>query len=305
MHDLDGVKDLQGGTAGLKLSETRRAHRSFKLNSRTSARTVPVLTLEEYFPEHLQYIRDILVENENTIADAINTLDCRADENKLATLYSLSRVSGILAARTTNLKKCQTLQSFGDTTVVGQCRPVNFDFRVDVTSTCGPQPRGVKWSISLDGYVVLPYIECLWKGAVVNFRGDPYKARNSEWVKVKPTSFIQHKVLPAYFKEEIDLSGALLNAAMEKEHSLTFNLRSQLEGTMKEHGVGDIGTLVTALKQTGQIPELFSRFRLLKWTMIRVAIIFICGTTAQWYNGLVSECSYMNSIMILGPDGSP
>lgn len=99
--------------------------------------------------------------------------------------------------------------------------------------------------------------ECLWKGAVVNFRGDLYEGRNGEWVKVQPTSFIQHKVLAAYFKEEVYLSGAHLSAAMEKEHSLTFNLPSQLAGTMEGHGVGDNGTLVTASKRTGQIPELF------------------------------------------------
>lgn len=134
--------------------------------------SIPVLTIEEYFPEHLQYIRDTLVEQENTVSDAINELDCTTNKNKLATLYALSRMSGELAARAMKPSKCQTLQSFGATAATRHCRTLNLDFRVDAASRCGPQPRAGKGSISLDGFMLPPYSECLWKGAVVNFRGE-------------------------------------------------------------------------------------------------------------------------------------
>lgn len=49
LHDIEGVKDFQDRVAGLKLPETRRAHRSIKLNSTTSAEAIPVLTLEDRF----------------------------------------------------------------------------------------------------------------------------------------------------------------------------------------------------------------------------------------------------------------
>lgn len=107
-----GALDFQDGVTGLKLSETRQTHRSLKLKSTTSVRTIPVSTMEEYFPEHPQYIRDILEDSENTIADAISTLDRRANENKLAFLYSLSRVSGILAARSMKLEKMPDIAKF-------------------------------------------------------------------------------------------------------------------------------------------------------------------------------------------------
>lgn len=101
--------------------------------------------------------------------------------------------------------------------------------------------------------MILPYSDCLWKGSVVNFH-ESHKAREGEWKKIKPTTLTQHKVLAAHFKEEVDLSGALRYAAMEKEHSMASNLLSQLAGTLEAQGVDDIGDLASAAKQVGQIP---------------------------------------------------
>lgn len=49
-----------------------RKPRGLQLNRLANNVTVPALTLEEYFPEHLQYICDTLAEQETKIADALN-----------------------------------------------------------------------------------------------------------------------------------------------------------------------------------------------------------------------------------------
>lgn len=234
--------------------------------------TKPALTLEEYLPEHLQYLRDVLTEQENEIADAINFLDCKMGKDRLNTLMTLSSISGVLAARAISLDQCQSLQSFGVVGVVRQCRPLSATFQVDNTSRCGPQPKADNWTISHDGFVVLPYSSCMWKSSVVNFRGQPFHVRNGDRVMIKPNSVMEHKILAAHFKFEFDLSGTLLTAAMEKEHSLTFSLLSQLAGTMEDHGVNDVGSIVETVNQIRDVPSLFGKLK-----MIQVVVGSIVG----------------------------
>ncbi len=138
----------------------------------------PILTLQEYLPGHLQYMADTSVDHENRIADSLNILECRTSKDRLNQLYTLSKMSGIMAARSLKMDNCQSLESFGSTGVIRQCRPVNIDFGVDNTSRCGPQPKSGDYGISSDGFLLIPYSQCFWKSTVINFRGIPYEARN-------------------------------------------------------------------------------------------------------------------------------
>lgn len=243
----------------------RMSPRAVQLSpSNSTVFSIPTLKLEEYFPEHMQNVRNILLEQENQIGDALGKLNCLFSKIKVDSLYALSKASGILAAKAVQLNQCESLQSFGRTGIVRQCRSLRLNFGVDNTSKCGSQPRSGNWSIAQDGFMVLPYSACLWRGAVVNFGGEPYQLSNGEWQRVKPNFNVEHKVLAAHFNHEIDASGALLTAAMEREHSLTFNLLAQLAGTMEQHGMDNVGPLVQTVEQVAQIPELFSRIRLFK-----------------------------------------
>jgi hypothetical protein len=78
----------------------------------------PTLTLQQFLPKHLQYIADTSVDHENRLADAINVLVCRTSKDRLGQLYTLSKMSGILAARSLKMDKCQSLKSFGSTGVL-------------------------------------------------------------------------------------------------------------------------------------------------------------------------------------------
>lgn len=79
---------------------------------------------------------------------------------------------------------------------------------------------------------------------MVNFGSEPYQLSNGEWQRIKPNFNVEHKVSAAHFHHEIDASGALLSAAMEREHFPTFNLLAQLAGTMQQQGVDNVGPLV-------------------------------------------------------------
>lgn len=57
----------------------------------------PALTSEEYFPEHFQFLRDVLTEQENEMVDAINQLDCKIGRDRLNALNAMSRINGVLA----------------------------------------------------------------------------------------------------------------------------------------------------------------------------------------------------------------
>ncbi len=89
---------------------------------------------------------------------------------------------------------------------------------------------------------------------------------------------IDRHVLMAHFDQSVDMSGGLLSAAMDKEHSLTFSLLAQLSGTMEEHGVEDVGRIVQSVEKTGQIPEIFARLRILKLVAGGVFGIFLLAS---------------------------
>ena len=199
------------------------------------------LNLQQYLPGHFDYITDVITDQENRLADAINSADCRAGKAKLDVLYTLSRVSGVLAARKMNLKQCQSLKSLGQTAIIRQCSTLVLEYGVDNSSKCRPQPRSGKFGISNDGFTLVPYTECYWGLSAVYFNGHAFEARDGKWALSKVSWHAKRHVLLAHFSEQ-QLSGNI--------HSRTICSR-KLSGTMEEHGLDDVGVLVEAVEQTG------------------------------------------------------
>ena len=75
----------------------------------------------------------------------------------------------------------------------------------------------------------------------------------------------------------MDLSGFLLSAAIEKDHALTFNLLSELAGTLEENNVESIGTVVQSVSRTAQqLPDMLGWMRVLKkvfwWGLLAITV---------------------------------
>ncbi|XP_055351568.1 uncharacterized protein LOC129597891 isoform X2 [Paramacrobiotus metropolitanus] len=208
------------------------------------ATTEPPMTLQQYLPEHLQWIMDSVVEQENHIAEAVNAVDCRLSRLKIENLHSLSKVSGILAARAMHFTECQSLERFGSMGILRQCRPFNLTFEAQNTVYCGVQPRSGNFTISRDGFTAIKWQECYWQSHTVNFRGIPHVWRDGDWRPVQPVQYADRQLLLAPFQETVDLSGALLEAAAEKEHAMTFQLLGQLAGAMEHNGVENVESFV-------------------------------------------------------------
>ncbi|OWA52477.1 hypothetical protein BV898_16930 [Hypsibius exemplaris] len=222
------------------------------------------LSLQQLLPEYMQYMLDTVVDYGNRLADAINELNCRAGKDRLNTLYILTKVSGILAARSVRLTNYQSLESFGATGVIRQGRSVKLDFKVDNSSQCRPQPRVGDYGIGHDGFLVVPYSECLWKSSVVNFNGNPYKSRNEEWRKIRSTLLAESHAILVHFTTPVDLSGNMLSAAMEQEHTRTFNLLSEWPVHWRKMCVDNIRRLVESWEKVVLIPDIFARFTVWK-----------------------------------------
>ncbi|XP_055343594.1 uncharacterized protein LOC129591802 isoform X2 [Paramacrobiotus metropolitanus] len=228
------------------------------------ATTEPPMTLQQYLPEHLQRIMDSVVEQENHIAEAVNAVDCRLSRLKIENLHSLSKVSGILAARAMHFTECQSLESFGSMGILRQCRPFNLTFEAQNTVYCGVQPRSGNFTISRDGFTAIKWQECYWQSHTVNFRGIPHVWRDGDWRPVQPVQYADRQLLLAPFQETVDLSGALLEAAAEKEHAMTFQLLGQLAGAMEHNGVENVESFVQNVQQSASVPDLMSKIRWFK-----------------------------------------
>ena len=130
--------------------------------------------LQQYLPGHFDFITDAITDQENRLADAINSADCRVGKDKLDVLYTLSRVSGGLATRKMDLKQCHNLENLGQTAITRQCSTLVLKYGVDNSSKCGPQLRSGEFGISNDGFTLVPYTECYWKSSAVNFNGHAF-----------------------------------------------------------------------------------------------------------------------------------
>ena len=227
------------------------------------------LNLADSMSEHSQWIRSTLVDHENLIVDASNKLDCRVDQLKVFELIVLSRFSGILAARAFGLQSCQSMETFERHAVIRQCRTVSAEFVVAGTR-CGAQPKFENFTIARDGWTLVPFTPCYWQSAVVNFNGEAYSARDGLRVWEKPVREAKHKVLLAKFRQSVDLSGSLLTAGLEREHSWQFHLLSELAGSLDENGVSSVGEVVESVARAGKVPAIVVWLRALKWTQFAV-----------------------------------
>ena len=176
----------------------------------------PVITqnLGASISEHLQYVESSFVDQENVIVSQINRIDCKLDKLRVFELLTLSRSSGILAARSFGLTDCQSLEGFGKQAVIRQCEKKIVDFSVEITA-CGAEPRAGNFTIDRDGFMLRPFRPCLWRSSLVNFNGDAYIARDGDWVMEKVTRVISHGVLLSQFKHDVDMSAHLLSSALE------------------------------------------------------------------------------------------
>lgn len=69
---------------------------------------------------------------------------------------------------------------------------------------------------------------------------------------------VQHQLDAAHFRTE-HVGGALLSAAMKKEHSLTFSPLSPVAGTMEDHDIGDVSALAQSVELIAQIPNVIQK----------------------------------------------
>ena len=242
----------------LTIPRSRREVRSPPTAKLTSNVGNTTQHLDFLISHHMQYLHDIQTEHENRLLDAVNNLESKISKTKFNDLIVLSKISGVLAARSVGLLKCRSLESFGNTAVIRQCETVNTEFQVDNSSRCGPQPRFQNWTVGTDGWTLVPYSECRWKTTIVNFHGLPYQSTNNEWIRMRETTTLHRKLLTGHFKEVTFVSTKQFRTAIDREHPASFNLLSELAGTMEEHGVENIETLITHVQQAGQVPEIFS-----------------------------------------------
>ena len=98
------------------------------------------ISFQQQVDQHLQYIEDRAIRNENELLAASHKLKCELRKAKHQRAISTAQYNGWLAASLLQMKNCTKLNAYGKTLIAIQCKPVIAEFTTEVTK-CGPQPK--------------------------------------------------------------------------------------------------------------------------------------------------------------------
>lgn len=77
----------------------------------------------------------------------------------------------------------------------------------------------------------------------------------------------------------MDLSRTSLAAPMKREHTLAYNLLTQLAGALEDHGVKNVGSLLESVAKIGNVPDFQHQWHF--WTWARVGGKSLFGLTVS------------------------
>lgn len=192
-------------------------------------------------PAHLQYIRDQLTDHENDLSEAIHGIQCDLRRISHAQAISTAQYNGWLAASQLNLPECTKLSAAGQTVVAIKCKPVEVDFKTEITN-CGPQPKYKNSTINLDGWELVNYHPCYWTTGFVNFNNKPYAYRNNTWQPIEATVILpQRKLTNSFRYEDVTIFDYehQSNPAYIDTMVNHMNIMADIAAAMNEHSAGN------------------------------------------------------------------
>ncbi len=234
---------------------------------------------------HNQYKQEILVAQENKLADEIRQVYCQVSALERNQAIILAQGNGLLAAAALDLPTCSRLKGFGQTLLLEQCKE-HWTNITAVETTCGFQPYFFydhrNYTIGIDGWSIHPFSDCFWQTHLININGRPYmwiaNSNNGDWIEQKPNLHSTNLELIAEFKE-VPLNDYDFTLRAHPAHECSdleqLNILNDLMGRIQETNSNSFSTVVQSEKQFNNIQHVFSWIDTLKiMTLCVIGFIF-------------------------------
>jgi len=155
--------------------------------------------------EHLQYIRDSLLEIVNNVTRETRLLECAIRTLRRNQVVNAAHSDGILAAEQMGLPPCHLVEGYGDMATVWWCQTISTLFSPRNTS-CGVEPAAGRLTIAKNGWTLIPHQECEWKHNLANFNGALYlwNTTAGNWTRIEPNLDVSHGPMMRKFELDIE-----------------------------------------------------------------------------------------------------
>ena len=229
---------------------------------------------------HNQYKQEILIAQENRLAEEIRQVYCQVSALERNQAIIMAQGNGILAAAALSLPTCTRLQGFGQTVLLEQCTEQQTNITAIETS-CGYQPYFLynhkNYTIGMDGWSIHPFSDCFWQSHFVNINGKPYKWThdrvNGDWVEQKPNLHSTNLELISEF-EELPLNDFDFTISAHPAHEASdleqLNVLNDLIGRIQETNSNSFSSVVQTETQHNDIKHVFTWVDTLKIMVLSV-----------------------------------
>ena len=195
------------------INELLGSERKAEQDGRIRVREITIDHVKALMQQQAQFLGGRLVEQENVLADEIRHMYCSVTRLRRHQAILMSQFDGLLTARALGLNMCDRVTGTGESLVLQTCSTIEVELET-IISICGPQPvvhiNNVTYSLSLNGFSLVPYFDCLYQDQFISINGKPYTFLNGNWSLVDPIAHINEIKLIQQFDEimlkELDLA---------------------------------------------------------------------------------------------------
>ena len=265
-------------------------------------------TLSDFlYVQHHVFMEERNIERENTLASEINNVYCQLRKTQKLQIFLLAQTSGIIAANALNIKpKCSRINTIGENLLLQQCtvKPTTFSAK---KTACGYEPFSNGSTIAKDGYSLIPFQSCYWKGSFVNFNGKTHQYLNETWIQVEPSIKVDSLKLIDQFQSPNDKE---LNYLMHMHSAHTtpqfdsINLVGEISAHLTSQSTHSLSPIVQNYKNNDFFNWTSNWLRNIKITILSLLglLIIIPTTMALIKICIKSKQLRINKVEIIDPD---
>ena len=271
----------------------------------------PSTTLSDFlYVQHHVFMEERNIERENTLASEINNVYCQLRKTQKLQIFLLAQTSGIIAANALNIKpKCSRINTIGENLLLQQCavKPTTF---VAKKTACGYEPFSNGNTIAKDGYSLIPFQSCYWKGNFATFNGETHQYLNETWIRVEPSIKVDSLKLIDKFQTPNDQELNYL-MHMHSAHAIpqfdSINLVGEITAHLTSQSTHSLSPIVQNYKNNDFFSWTSNWLRNIKIAIISlVGLLIIIPTTIALIKICIkSKTLRINKVEIIDSDQPP